>query len=398
MKEIEMTMSFRKGNGSIEHNLRITKSGDERQNWQNCDPRRRDWNKVLYNKNMDDVLHSIIDKKLLEYNLKQQEKGHPERQKSFDDWKNSVEYTRKGKHKSIYTEYIIQGGDKFTGCPFEYLKNEKGQAIDKKGRIIPLWDTRKNFVPLEDENGNLIPSDAYYRLCKFYEAAALEFVKKNPNFIPVCITIHADEEAGIHLHLGGCFLCKTKIGLCVGFGKTESLRQQYEEQGIICNKTRYNNALKRFTEETREKMLPSIGIKYGIKRIDGKSAGRKNQTIKQYKKEQAELCAELARQKREQDETAKQQRKTAERQKQREQELREKYEAIVNEELKTQKNFILRERKIFQEMFPTEFEAVREENIKRVSEERKTKNTLTKNTLGTLKQSVRDGIIYSNGI
>lgn len=347
MQMVEMTTSFRRGNGNVEHNLRITKEGEPRKNG---DKRRRKWNQIIYYKPVEEVLHEIAEDALMKYNLHQIEVGHKERIKSFDDWKASVEYTRKGKTKSVYNEVIIQAGNKFDGCPYVIKRDEKGNPVDKNGKVIPRWNTSAEFVPVYDKNGRLQKTKRYERLCDFYRDAAQEFLKANPNFHPVFIGIHADEDGGVHLHCGGVWKCKTKNGIGVGIGRTSALKQQLEEIGVVCKNQRKNNAQKIWTEMMRERLIPQIALRHGIKRVDGKSAGRQWKSKKQYTREQQQLVEEL---------------------KQKQEEVYNQYETVINAELKQQKNWLTREREILKELHPDVMEEIRAENIRRMTEERK---------------------------
>ena len=274
-----LSQSFCVGNGSIEHNLRKLKGKGIRQNGILS---RRKWNDVILDRSLDEVLHELVDTRLAEYNEKQIRTRHSNLCKSFDEWKQAVCFTRKGKQKQLYSEIIIQVGDRYTGCPYEYETDKDGNILAEDGRPIPPWDTRKK-PKLKD--GKETPSARQKLWKKIHRKVFAEFCQANPCFVPTTAVTHNDEFGGSHLHINGIFVSQTRNGLGIGISKSRALAQQLEAEGIVCDRdSRTKNAVATWTAIWRYEKLPKIlKENFDIDRKDMKCAGRAKLDIDQHK-------------------------------------------------------------------------------------------------------------------
>ena len=296
----KMSQSFACGNGSIEHNLRKLKGKGIRQNGIVT---RRKWNDVIKDIDWKQALRERVQPLIDDYNKKQLEKGRTNRVKTFEQWLDSVQYTKQGKQKNVYTEVVVQVGDRFTGSPYEVERNEQGQVLDKNGNVIPVWDTRRQPAP---KDGRYLQSTVSRQLKKVYRRVVKEFEKKHPNAIITTAVTHMDEHGGCHLHLNIIWLPKTRIGIGVGVGKTSGVAEYLDSIGVKYDNTkRKDNALKVWTELWRYEYLPAICREFGIERQDMGQAGRTHKSVDEYKEfadrrseavEQAINDAELAKQ------------------------------------------------------------------------------------------------------
>ena len=140
MGGIDLSLSFVPGRGNIEHNLRI-KNGNPR-TWGIRE--RKEWNEVLVNRDVRDVLRETFEPSIAKYNEKQIADKRYTRTKTIDDWID----TQMKKKTRPYTEYIIQLGNKLTGCTYEHEVGKDGFQIDEtSGTKIMPWQTKKTPKP-----------------------------------------------------------------------------------------------------------------------------------------------------------------------------------------------------------------------------------------------------------
>lgn len=293
-----MSQSFRMGYGGIEHNLRLTKTGSVRQ----CGlAERRHLNENII---IDDTLpkkdyvqqlihktvENLIGDRLIEYNEKQIRNKHPERVITIDDWLKNQQYTSGGKQKRIVSEYIVQIGDKFSGCPYEIETDNNGNMLDCNGKNILIWDKRKTPAY---KDGKITESKISKKLKIIYKEFVEEFQKQNQRAIVISATVHNDEQGGSHLHINVIWKSKTKNGLGIGLGKTQAMKQQYEERGIKCKNTRKDNAENQFRLDSLA-LLERIALKHGIEKLD---MGNKenHRTIPEFKRYANKMCEEIER-------------------------------------------------------------------------------------------------------
>lgn len=275
----EMTMSFRAGRGSYWHNIRLTKDGRERKTG---DPERRYWNKFWDWEKEQRALKNLVVDAVKKYNDRMMSQRHPERMKN-------VEEVLAGMPRR---EYIVQFGNRVTGCAYEPDRNEKGELLNGDGKVIKPWDTRKPPRPKDGVKTRRKDADRFIDALFEFSMTLLE---ENPNFYPTDISIHLDEDAGIHCHIGGVWVHKKKNGIGIGFSQSAALKEQEREAGIHDVQVLKNNALTRWTKKWRMEKLPEIGLKYGFVKVDGGAAGRAWEPIGQYRISQEKRCEEKER-------------------------------------------------------------------------------------------------------
>ena len=265
------TLSFAHGKGDLDHNAR-RKNGNDRTY---VTRERRVWNETLIEQNVDDVIERVYGAALRAYNEKQLAGRHPERCKTMEQWVHSQ---RRG--AKPYTEYVVQLGDRLTGCPYEYVTDKNGNMIATDGTVILPWQTRKNPAPLI-RDGKLFMSDEGIRLKSFYKVVYENWKSWNPDMIIVGAYIHADEKGGVHMHVD-C-ICKNKAnnGIGLGISVTGCLRQMLDNQGITYGKTRYDNAERTWTNLMRRR-LTELAKEHGYNIVSGHCAGRKKRSTKQF--------------------------------------------------------------------------------------------------------------------
>lgn len=268
---LQMSMSFRMGKGWLEHNLRVTKENRPRQN--GVLERRHFNEQLVIDESIEgpDYVKQLIHKKveekigdkLKEVNEKHIRQGNLFRVRTVDQWIESQQYTRAGKQKDIVCEYIVQLGDKYTGCPYEIQLDADGNMLDVNGKKIKPDDTR--FTPAY-RDGKITESKISKKLKKVYKEFFQEFKKRNPQAEPICASIHGDEKGGLHMHINCIWFSKTKNGVGYGLSKTTAMRQQYDEQAKEYGKTRKQNAQNMWRNEMRY-MLMRIALDNGIERV-----------------------------------------------------------------------------------------------------------------------------------
>lgn len=259
----DLTLSFAHGKGDLDHNAR-RKNGNSRTY---ATRERRVWNEPLVEQDVDAVLEREYGAALRAYNEKQIAGRHPERCKTITDW---VKAQRRGGRP--YTEYVVQLGNRLTGCPYEYVTDVNGNMLDENGRIILPWQTRKTPAPLV-RDGLIHVSEEYRRLKEVYKDAFKKWNKWNPDMVIVGAYIHADERGGVHMHLDCICKSKAKNGIGMGIGVTGCLKQMLDREGVAYGTTRKDNAQKVWTRLMR-KRLTKLAKEHGFTIVDGHCKGK----------------------------------------------------------------------------------------------------------------------------
>lgn len=294
---LKMSQSFCMGTGGIEHNLRIKKGVGVRQNGV---LERRFLNEypvmdkeLINNSNyVQQIIHNAVEPVVKDGLEKVNQKHISNRQlcrvKTVKQWIESQQYTRNGKLKPIIREIVIQVGNKFTGCPFEYETNKNGNMVDKDGKEIPLWDTRKKLIY---KNGKITESAICKKLKKVYKEFLNEFIKANPQFKIISAAIHADEKGGCHMHINYIAFSHTKNGVGFGLSSTMAIKQQLEKQGIKCKNELCNNPTIKWKNMMR-KILEDVCLKNGIERLNMNNH-EKHKSIYNFCKDSDARCAAI---------------------------------------------------------------------------------------------------------
>lgn len=275
----DLTLSFAHGKGDLDHNAR-RKNGNTR-TYQFRE--RRIWNETLIEQDVDVVLDEIYGAALRAYNAKQVAGRHPERVKTMDDW---VKAQRRGGRP--YTEYVVQLGNRLTGCPYEYVTDKQGNMLDEKGRVILPWQTKKTPVPLIRKDG-LHVSEEYRKLKTVYRAVYDAWSKWNPDMIIVGAYIHADERGGVHQHIDCICKSEARNGIGLGIGVTGCIKQMLDREGIKYGTTRKDNAQKVWTKLMRQR-LTELAKQHGFTIIDGHCAGKPHKSTPEFIKEENIKC------------------------------------------------------------------------------------------------------------
>lgn len=294
---MKMSQSFCMGFGGIEHNLRITKGNSTRQNGI---IERRFLNEnvivdetLLGQKNyvqklLHNTVESVVGENLKMLNEKHIRQQHPGRVRTVDDWIKSQMYTRQGKQKEVICEYIVQVGNKRTGCPYEVERDADGNILDVTGSVIPEWDTRKRAAY---KNGTITESEICKKLKQVYKDFVTRFVKENPQARVICAAIHADEYGGCHMHMNVVWFSKTKNGVGYGLSHTTAMSQQYELRGIKIGNSRTDNAQNQWRKDMKL-LLKKICYEHGIEK-QAMGNQEKHRTIDEYKTFKSEYCDAL---------------------------------------------------------------------------------------------------------
>ena len=291
---LELSQSFVMGHGGIEHNLRRCKGKSTRQNGI---IERRHLNEVVVGADIKDVdatiksvIQAEIGDRLDKLNERNIEKGHPERVKTLEQWIQTQCYDRAGKQRKVVQEYILQVGDRYTGCPYEMATDKQGHILDQNGRRIPAWDTRRQPGY---KDGKITESERCRKLKKIYRHFVKAFIKENPRFRLLAAAIHADELGGCHIHINGIWINDTKNGVGIGLSKTSAMKQQYEEAGLKTEASKKKNAQNQWRQDMRN-LLEDICKGYGIDRKDMHNT-KKHDNITEYKLEQDQACEDIER-------------------------------------------------------------------------------------------------------
>ena len=310
-KMLWLSQSFSMGKkGGLEHNLRITKGKGLRQNG---DVTRRHLNEdvlVLGDKNTKNYEYNLlievckekIGDKLAEYNERMIRTRHPERVLTIEKWLEKRGYFREGKRKGLIKEYLVNMGNRHTCCPYIQEKDEKGNLLDEKGKIIPLWDTRRAAAISKkygyDENGKVKESAISKRVKPVYREFLQAFIEANPQAQVLGYNVHCDEGGAVHAHLDVLWWSELKPdkrgrqqGIGIGIAETEAIKQQYDKRGIKYNDTRFDNAQGMWRDEMK-KLLQDIALKHGIEKLD---MGNKepHRSISEFGKYKDKYCTEL---------------------------------------------------------------------------------------------------------
>jgi len=273
MSVIDLSLSFVPGRGNIEHNLRI-KNGNPR-TWGIRD--RKDWNEVLVNRDVRDVLRQTFEPAIAKYNEKQIADKRYTRTKTIDDW---IE-TQLRKKTRPYTEYIIQLGNKLTGCTYEHEVSKDGFQIDETtGTKIMPWQTKKTPKPVL-VNGKVVEGRRCKWLKKVYQRLLQRFENENPGMKVVCAAIHADETSGVHMHVDAVPVGKTLNGIGLTTAPTSYCRDRLDELGVSYGKSRKDNAQKTWQQMMRD-ALTDEARKCGINIIDAHCKGRQRVSTPKY--------------------------------------------------------------------------------------------------------------------
>lgn len=275
----DLTLSFAHGRGDLDHNARRKNGNDRTRGIRE----RRIWNETLIEQDVDAVLEREYGAALRAYNEKQISGRHPERVKTMDDW---VKAQRRGGR--AYTEYVVQLGNRLTGCPYEYVTDQHGNMLDEKGRVILPWQTRKTPAPLIRKDG-LHVSEEYMKLKVVYRAVYDNWKSWNPDMVIVGAYIHADERGGVHMHID-C-ICKSiaKNGIKLGIGVTGCIKQMLDRDGIKYGTTRTDNAQKVWTKLMRQR-LTKLAKEHGYTIIDGHCKGKPHLSTPEFIKEENIKC------------------------------------------------------------------------------------------------------------
>lgn len=288
----KMSMSFAEGNGCIEHNARRLKGKGIRQNGIK---ERRKWNHCFKDIDPVEAIKEKIKPLLDEYNNKQIKAGRLSRVMTADKWIETKCYSRNGKPKNLYSEILVQIGDKFTGCNYEIERDADGNMLDTNGKPIKYWykdngkgekirvyNTKKEAMP---KGGIYTPSKISNKLIKVYGKVIEEFEKKHPNMVITTAYVHRDEKGGCHLHVNYIPLSKTKNGIGIGISKRGAVSDYLDSIGVkYDNDKRKDCAVKKFTELWRNDYLPAICKEYGIEREFRGEDGRPQYDIETYGK------------------------------------------------------------------------------------------------------------------
>ena len=240
---MNVSLSFRSGKGDLGHNFReSTKLGKDGNplplKRKHIDPERTPWNEVLCRLEMYQVYREEMTDAIMEYNICQMGKGHPERCKNLDDYiKGLFDGAAKSKkHAKPFNEIIVTYGTR---------------------KDVPIYrlDADGNKVLTEEGKQAKMALEAYYK----------DFVKRNPNLRVFAAVIHMDEEGAPHLHLDYvAFSREGKRGLKVKVSKSAAIAEQLVHQGIVIEKkTRFNNPIKIWTANER-KAAAEVAVSYGL--------------------------------------------------------------------------------------------------------------------------------------
>lgn len=275
MMKTDVTLSFAHGAGDLDHNAR-RKNGNVRTYAMR---ERRVWNETLIEQDVDAVLEHEYGSALRAYNEKQIAGRHPERCKTMEQL---VHAQRRGGR--AYTEYVVQLGNRLTGCPYEWVTDEHGNMIATNGQVIMPWQTRKTPAPLV-RDGKLFMSDTGIWLKKFYKSVYQKWNEWNPDMIVVGAYIHADEKGGVHMHLDCVCKSKSQNGIGLSIGVTGCLRQMLDREGIKYGTSRKDNAQKTWTKQMRQR-LTELAKQHGYTIVDGHCKGKKHKSTPEYIEEE----------------------------------------------------------------------------------------------------------------
>ena len=113
----------------------------------------------------------------------------------------------------------------------------------------------------------------------------------NPKARIISACIHADERAGVHMHINTIWISETTKGVGIGLAETSAIRQQYQNLGIKCGDGLTNNAQNRWRAEMKE-LLQKTARDHGIEKKDMKNK-EKYRGIAAFKTYKDSYCEEL---------------------------------------------------------------------------------------------------------
>lgn len=229
---MQVSLSWRSGRGDLCHNYRESAKMDKDGKplplkRKHIDPERSDWNVVLCRKDMREIYKEEMTDAIMEYNICQMKKGHPERCKNLDDYiKSLVDGAAKSKkHAKPYNEIIVAYGTR---------KNIPIYRLDADGNKVMTEEAKQAKIALK----------AYFE----------DFVARNQNLRVFSAVIHCDEEGVPHIHICySAFSREGKRGLKVKVSKSAAIAEQLFHQGIaVSKKSRFDNPTKIWTANERK--------------------------------------------------------------------------------------------------------------------------------------------------
>lgn len=381
---LALSQSFSMGQGSLEHNLRIKKDGKgirqngykERRHLNEHVIVRGDITQPNYEANLlRKVVKEKIGEELARSNERKIQKRHPEQVMTIDDWIKSKQYTRSGKQKKLINEYVINLGNRHTACPYVQQKDADGNLLDKHGKIIPLWDTRR---AADYKDGKVVESAISKKLKPILKDFVQEFAEANPQAEILGYSIHCDEGGAVHAHLSVLWWSKMKPikgrhrDITYGIAETSAIRQQYEARGITCGDERYDNPQNSWRKEMRQ-LLREVAYLHGVDRLDmgNKEPHRSKNAFGRYKDK---YCEELEAEHNKLDEKAKKLAGKEEAVQAKEQEIEDK-EKVIDDKLTS--NIAKKEWYLLKTKHPDLYNKIHEEFLK---EKKNLKNVLDKQT------------------
>ena len=314
---LSFTVSRKGRKGDIGHNLR-TRQG--KGVGQIGVAERRDWNVYYVNPkygkrgdNPEQIVKNFVYDKvkddLAAYNSKILKTKNPKRVLSFDAWyyKRLKMNDGTGELKKPYEECVMTCGDMFDTAPYVYQTNEEGLPIDENGNAFSLWETDKQLVPVRDANGEPIKSEAYYVFCDFFQMAVLRFNETCPDIEIISYAIHADEYGAIHIHWNFVPLVKdadAKRGIGWKFSKTAAMENACKKLNIDYdpkvkkkkNEEDIGNATDEWTQYMRNIFI-DLMKEHGLQWVPAGCKGERNESVKEFKRNNARRAQELRKQK-----------------------------------------------------------------------------------------------------
>lgn len=381
---LALSQSFSMGQGSLEHNLRIKKGAGIRQNGYK-ERRHLNENVIVrgditqkdYEKNLlVEVVRNKIGDRLNALNEKHIQSRHPERVMTVEDWIEKKAYTRKGKKKKLISEYVINLGNRHTACPYLQQTDADGNLLDKHGKIIPLWDTRRGA---DYKDGKVVESAISKKLKPILRDFVQAFIEANPQAEVLGYSTHCDEGGAVHAHLSVLWWSEIppnkngKVnGVGYGIAESQAIKQQYEKRGIHCNNERYDNALNDWRKEMRQ-LLREVAYTHGIDRLD---MGNKepHRDIKSFGKYKDRYCEELEAEHNKLDDEAKKLAGKEEAVQAMQKEIEDK-EKVIDDKLTS--NIAKKEWYLLKTKYPELYNKIHEEFLK---EKKNLKNVLDRDT------------------
>lgn len=227
----QVTISVCQGSGNLNHNNRefITKNVDINFSSEN----------ITYKKeSLTDAYKFCFEKAIQDYNNKQTRKDRLI--DGTNGYMNKLKNSKNG--EKLFYECIVQIGNKF----------------DMFNGIESI-ETREKYKNILND---------YMK----------DFEERNPNLYVFNAVLHMDETTP-HLHIDYIPIAKNyKKGLEV----RNSLTKALEEQGILSNKTKYNNSSINWSIQEKD-FLEKILNKYNLTRAEEKGYKRKHLSLEQYK-------------------------------------------------------------------------------------------------------------------